>query len=96
MAHRLLLPADQEDAEALEAERKGSPEDYVLRVTQAKWRAAVARLARYRQRDTGGMPAAILCADTTVALGNTIWANRAMQPAAANPVLPCLAQSTVS
>jgi septum formation protein len=73
VAHRLLLPQDHEDAEALEAERPGeSPEDYVLRVTQAKWQAAVPRLARYRQRDVGMPAAPILCADTTVALGNTI------------------------
>ncbi len=73
VAHRLLLPDAQEDAEALEMEREGeTPEDYVLRVTQAKWEAAVARLARFRQQD-GGMPdAPILCADTTVALDNTI------------------------
>lgn len=73
VAHRLLLPQDHEDAEALEAERPGeSPEDYVLRVTQAKWQAAVPRLASYRQRDVGMPAAPILCADTTVALGNTI------------------------
>lgn len=73
VAHRLLLPEEHEDAEALEAERPGeSPEDYVLRVTQAKWLAAVPRLARYRQRDVGMPAAPILCADTTVALGNTI------------------------
>lgn len=73
VAHRLLLPQDHEDAEALEAERPGeSPEDYVLRVTQAKWQAAVPRLARYRQCDVGMPAAPILCADTTVALGNTI------------------------
>lgn len=73
VAHRLLLPQDHEDAEALEAERPGeSPEDYVLRVTQAKWQAAVPRLARYRQRDVSMPAAPILCADTTVALGNTI------------------------
>lgn len=73
VAHRLLLPEEHEDAEALEAERPGeSPEDYVLRVTQAKWQAAVPRLARYRQRDVGMPAAPILCADTTVALGNTI------------------------
>mgnify|MGYP000872903093 FL=1 len=73
VAHRLLLPDAQEDAEALEMEREGeTPEDYVLRVTQAKWEAAVARLARFRQQG-GGMPdAPILCADTTVALDNTI------------------------
>lgn len=73
VAHRLLLSEEHEDAEALEAERPGElPEDYVLRVTQAKWQAAVPRLARYRQRDVGMPAAPILCADTTVALGNTI------------------------
>ncbi|HET8870565.1 MAG TPA: Maf family protein [Aquabacterium sp.] len=73
VAHRLLLPEEYEDAEALEAERLGeSPEDYVLRVTQAKWQAAVPRLARYRQRDAAMRPAPILCADTTVAIGDVI------------------------
>ncbi|MGE5451192.1 MAG: Maf family protein [Acidobacteriota bacterium] len=73
VAHRLLLPEAHEDAEALEVERAGeTPEDYVLRVTQAKWQAAVARLQRYRQQD-GHMPdAPILCADTTVALDDAI------------------------
>lgn len=73
VAHRLLLPEEHEDAEALEAEREGeTPEDYVLRVTQAKWQAAVPRLARYRQRDAGMPSAPILCADTTVAIDNMI------------------------
>lgn len=73
MAHRLLLPEDHEDAEALEAEHVGeSPEDYVLRVTLAKWQAAMPRLARYRQRDAGMPAAPILCADTTVAVGDAI------------------------
>ena len=66
--HRLLLAGDDEDAEALEAERSGElPLAYVQRVTLAKLGAARARL---RQR---GLPASpILCADTTVALGRRI------------------------
>ncbi len=67
-AHELLLPAEDEDTEALEAERAGElPADYVQRVTAAKLRAAVARLA------ARGLPSApVLCADTTVALGRRI------------------------
>lgn len=70
--HELLLPDPDEDAESLEAERPGeSPEDYVQRVTLAKWQAAVLR--RERRAASGHWPAApILCADTTVALGNEI------------------------
>ena len=66
--HELLLPGPDEDAEALEAECAGErPEDYVARVTRAKLQAA---RARWQAR---GLPAApILCADTTVALGNRI------------------------
>lgn len=68
--HELLLADASEDAEALEAERRGeTPAAYVQRVTRAKLDAA--RL-RWRQR---GLPAApILCADTTVALGVRILA----------------------
>jgi len=67
-AHELLLPADDEDAEALEAEMPGElPADYVQRVTGLKLHAAVERL-KSRQ-----LPAApVLCADTTVALGRRI------------------------
>ncbi|WP_294639196.1 nucleoside triphosphate pyrophosphatase [uncultured Aquabacterium sp.] len=74
VAHRLLLPDADEDAEALEQERPGEcPEDYVQRVTRAKWEAATARLARHRDRDAAAWPAApVLCADTTVALGDRI------------------------
>ncbi|HEX5356148.1 MAG TPA: Maf family protein [Aquabacterium sp.] len=70
--HELLLPDPDEDAESLEAERPGeAPEDYVQRVTLAKWQAAVAR--RERRAKNGQWPdAPILCADTTVALGNEI------------------------
>jgi septum formation protein len=72
VAHQLLLAGPDEDAESLEAEREGeSPDDYVRRVTLAKWEAARARLARRQLID--GLPSApILCADTTVALGDQI------------------------
>jgi septum formation protein len=64
--HELLLPQAHEDAEALEALRRGElPADYVRRVTRAKLDAARVRLGRHR-------PAPILCADTTVALGRRI------------------------
>ncbi len=67
-AHELLLPGDDEDAEALEAELPGElPAAYVQRVTALKLRAAVARLAARRLP-----PAPVLCADTTVALGRRI------------------------
>lgn len=66
--HELLLPGDDEDAEALEAERPGElPAAYVQRVTALKLQAAVARL-----RARGLPPAPVLCADTTVALGRRI------------------------
>lgn len=68
VAHRPLLAGDDEDAEALEAERAGElPQDYVQRVTLAKLAAARARLVR-----RGLPPAPVLCADTTVALGRRI------------------------
>lgn len=83
--HALLLPDDDEDAEALEHEREGeSPEDYVQRVTHAKWQAAVDRLVRRQDRDPAAWPAApILCADTTVALGAQILGKPADGPDAA-------------
>lgn len=66
--HELLLPRPDEDAEALEAERAGElPADYVERVTHAKLDAA-----RARWHASGRIPAPILCADTTVALGRRI------------------------
>jgi len=66
--HELLLPGADEDAEALEAVREGElPEDYCARVTAAKLDAALVRLA------VRGLTAApILCADTTVAVGDLI------------------------
>jgi septum formation protein len=72
VSHQLLLAGPDEDAESLEAERASeSPDDYVRRVTLAKWEAARARLARRQLID--GLPSApILCADTTVALGDQI------------------------
>ena len=70
--HTLLLPlpgdAAEPDAEALEALLPGeAPLAYVQRVTALKLDAAAARLAR-----RGLPPAPVLCADTTVALGQRI------------------------
>ena len=66
--HEPLLPAPDEDAEALEATRRGElPAAYVERVTRAKLAAARERLLR-----RGLRAAPILCADTTVALGRRI------------------------
>lgn len=68
VAHELLLPAADEDAEALEAVLPGElPDAYVVRVTRAKLQAALARLQK-----RGLPPAPVLCADTTVALGTHI------------------------
>jgi septum formation protein len=68
VAHRLLLPDADEDAEALEHERPGeAARTYVDRVTRAKLGAA-----RERLRRRGLEPAPILCADTTVVLGRRI------------------------
>ena len=66
--HQMLLPAEGEDAEGLEAMHPGElPADYVQRVTGLKLHAAVARLkARCLP------PAPVLCADTTVAMGRRI------------------------
>ena len=65
----LLLADAAEDAEALEAERRGElPLAYVQRVTRAKLHAA-----RHRLIQRGLPPAPILCADTTVALGRRIY-----------------------
>jgi septum formation protein len=68
VAHELLLPGADEDAEALEtAKPNEAPAAYVQRVTALKLEAAMARLKRR------GLPAApVLCADTTVALGRRI------------------------
>jgi septum formation protein len=65
----LLLPDDDEDAEGLEVVLKNeTPAAYVARVTALKLDAALARLRRR------GLPmASVLCSDTTVALGRTIY-----------------------
>lgn len=69
IAHELLLPDPGEDAEALEAVRgREAPATYVQRVTGRKLDAALARL-----RARGLPPAPVLCSDTTVALGRTIY-----------------------
>ena len=70
IAHELLLADAQEDAESLEEHIPGeSPFDYVQRVTRLKLEATLKRLQM-----RGLPPAPVLCADTTVALGNTIYA----------------------
>lgn len=80
---QLLLPGDDEDAEALEVVQPGElPLAYVQRVTRAKLQAAVARHQR-----RGLAPAPILCADTTVALGRRILG----KPADAQDVAATLA-----
>jgi septum formation protein len=67
--HELLLPGADEDAEALEVVLPNeAPKTYVQRVTQLKLDAAMARM-KHR-----GLPVApVLCSDTTVALGRTIY-----------------------
>ena len=67
--HELLLPDADEDTEALEAVlHNEAPAAYVQRVTQLKLDAALTRL-KHR-----GLPKApVLCSDTTVALGRTIY-----------------------
>ncbi|MES2974959.1 MAG: Maf family protein [Pseudomonadota bacterium] len=67
--HELLLPDAAEDAESLEAALPGeAPAAYVRRVTGLKLDAALARMKRR------GLPAAaVLCSDTTVAMGRTIY-----------------------
>lgn len=67
--HELLLPGADEDAEAMEVVlHNEAPAVYVKRVTQLKLDAAVQRMKR-----RGLPPAPILCSDTTVALGRTIY-----------------------
>ncbi len=66
--YELLLPAPDEDAEALEIALPGeAPLSYVKRVTQLKLEAAMLRL---KMRNLPKGP--VLCADTTVALGREI------------------------
>lgn len=69
VAHELLLPDAHEDAEGLEAVLPGeAPARYVQRVTGLKLDAAMERLKR-----RGLPPAPVLCSDTTVARGRTIY-----------------------
>lgn len=69
IAHQRLHPIPGEDVEALESVQVGeSPQDYVIRVTQAKLSAALQRWTYH-----AAVAAPILCADTTVALGATIF-----------------------
>jgi septum formation protein len=67
--HELLLPDAHEDSEALEAVLPGeAPAAYVRRVTALKLDAALERLQRR------GLPSApVLCSDTAVARGRTIY-----------------------
>ena len=67
--HELLLAGPDEDVETLETVlHKEAPAAYVKRVTQLKLDAALQRLKRR------GLPTApVLCSDTTVALGPTIY-----------------------
>lgn len=87
--HELLLPDADEDAEALEASLpREAPAAYVKRVTQLKLDAALRRLARR------GLPAApVLCSDTTVARGRTIYGKPA-DAADAQRMLKELANTT--
>ena len=67
--HEVLLPDAAEDAESLEVILGNeAPKRYVQRVTALKLEAALARLKR-----RGLPPAPVLCSDTTVALGGTIY-----------------------
>jgi septum formation protein len=69
VAHELLLPGDDEDAEAIEAVLPGeAPAHYVRRVTGLKLDAALARRERRSLP-----PAPVLCSDTTVAMGRRIY-----------------------
>ena len=88
--HELLLPNvegdEAEDAEAIEVVLPGeAPTAYVERVTALKLDAAVTRRARRQLPD-----APILCSDTTVALGGTIY-GKPDDPAHAARMLAALA-----
>ena len=84
VSYQLLLPEDNEDAEALEQVLPNeAPAVYVQRVTQLKLDAALQRLQRR------SLPAApVLCSDTTVALGRVILG----KPAGAADAAAMLAQ----
>ena len=69
VCYELLLPDANEDAEALEVVLKNeAPAAYVKRVTRLKLSAALMRLKQRQLKD-----GPILCSDTTVALGRTIY-----------------------
>ena len=69
VSHELLLPDGHEDTEALEVVLPGeAPARYVRRVTALKLDVAIERMKR-----RGLRPAPVLCSDTTVALGRTIY-----------------------
>jgi septum formation protein len=74
--YQLLLPTPDEDAESLEVVLPGeAPQAYVQRVTALKLIAARARFMRARGLkglENQLIDGPILCADTTVALGDTI------------------------
>ena len=69
VCHEVLLPEASENVESLElVNGNEAPKRYVQRVTALKLEAALARLQRR------GLPLApVLCSDTTVALGSTIY-----------------------
>ena len=69
VSYQLLLPGPDEDSEALERVLPHeTPLAYVQRVTQLKLDAA---LQRWKRRDLPAAP--VLCSDTTVAWGRTIY-----------------------
>jgi septum formation protein len=69
VAHELLLPDPGEDTESIEAVLPGeAPARYVRRVTGLKLDAAL-----QRRKERALPPGPILCSDTTVALGRTIY-----------------------
>ncbi|MEM5428994.1 nucleoside triphosphate pyrophosphatase [Cupriavidus oxalaticus] len=87
--YELLLAADDEDAEALEAVLPGeTPDDYVQRVCALKAEAAL------RRRERRALPdAPVLTSDTTVCLGGRIL-GKPDDAADAQAMLAALAGST--
>ncbi|MFZ9285154.1 MAG: Maf family protein [Burkholderiaceae bacterium] len=87
--YELLLPDADEDAEAIETPLQAeSPTAYVQRVTALKLDAALARLKRR------GLPAApVLCSDTTVARGRTLY-GKPLDEAEARRMLQALSGTT--
>ena len=87
--YELLLADAMEDAESLEVILPNeAPASYVQRVTRLKLEAALKRLKRR------GLPVApVLCADTTVAMGRTIY-GKPVDPADAQRMLAELSGKT--